>query len=93
MTFAQVIEKLQMLFPASIVGETCRPGNSYYDNAFSINYRICSCSLNDASYGAIDYIGRGKNDGIWYIGYSLSSGMITCGPKGFHYLNNTPACI
>jgi hypothetical protein len=90
MTFNQVLTKLQLIFPMAIVGDTCQPGNGYYDCAFTLDFIICPCGMNDASFNAIEYIARGKNGGIWYIGYF--SGKITCGPKGFHK-NDASVCV
>ena len=83
--FQEVIAKLLTRFPNATIGQTCQQPNQYFKCANGLHFRTCRHIATHPNYNAVEYIAREPKGGIWYIGYSPISQIITCGPKGFHY--------
>ena len=73
-------------------GATCDQRHGLVD----VDFQPCECSRSDPSYlgpngerDYFDYIGRGPNDGVWYVG---ASRKITVGQNGYHIDRGEP-CV
>lgn len=86
----EVMFILRMEFGGTI-GQTAMPGSQSWEACRALDFRLCEHSV--ALGPGRDYIARGPNDGIWYIGINGRSGIISCGQKGFHALNGTAPCV
>lgn len=76
-----------------IRGVTATPGSQYYDRARNLQFQPCECSRRDAGYDHTDYIARTPRGACMYVGIYSRGMTISCGPKGYHYLNGTEPCI
>ncbi len=75
-------------------GATATPGGSYYSTVSRLRFVRCTCAWQDTSYGCHEFIARTSRGSCYYIGLSRSRGMITCGPKGYHWYHpEVPECI
>ena len=77
-----------------VVGATAQVGSAYYDRAIRLNFVEC-CGSRSRGYNCREYIACGSRGGRLYISLNLSAEppLISCGPKGFHYLNGTNPCV
>ncbi|MBL8862414.1 MAG: hypothetical protein JNK02_10425 [Planctomycetes bacterium] len=73
------------------IGQTATPGSQYFEACCQLRFRLCECSRRVGP--GYDYIARGPDEGIWYVGINGTTGVISCGPKGHHYLHGTPPCL
>lgn len=90
----QVVSELVLTFGGTI-GRTAQPGSQAWEACRGLDFVLCPHSV--AVGPGRDYIARGPNGGIWYIGINrapgVNYGVISCGQKGFHFLNGTEPCI
>ena len=66
-------------------GRTAQPGGSYYETVSRLRFVRCKCALEDTSYLCHEFIARTSRGTCYYIGLGRRSGLITCGPKGYHF--------
>ncbi len=75
-------------------GRTATPGHQYYESASKLMFIRCQCGWDDTTYGWHEYIARSARGKFHYVGHNLHTGVISCGPKGFHYCRpEVPECI
>lgn len=76
------------------LGKTATPDGSYYRTASKLRFVPCRCGWDDRSYACHDYIARTSRGTCYYVSHNLKTGLVTCGPKGYHYSRpNIPECI
>lgn len=75
-------------------GKTVTPGGSYYQTVSGLRFIRCACAWEDPSYRCHEFIARTSRGTCYYIGLGRKSGLITCGPKGYHFLHGeVPECV
>jgi serine/threonine protein kinase len=84
---------------ARLVADGGRPGKtatagSYHATASKLRFVPCRCSWGDPTYGSHEYIARSARGKAYYVSHNLRTGLITCGPNGYHFCRpNVPECI
>ncbi len=92
MNIEEAIARMEKRYPACRRGKTAHPGHPYYESGRELDFHPCSCAASDPTYGGLEFVAVGALGGGHYIGVSKRVGIISCGPKGYHYLKGTPIC-
>jgi hypothetical protein len=91
MDIEAAIAELMRLYPGATRGETATPGNPYYEATSGLPFHLCRCSHGDPGYGTWEFVAEGPRGGVRHIGINASTGVISCGPKGYHE-RRRPVC-
>jgi len=92
MDIRQVIELL--VAEGGKIGKTAMPESNYYRTASGLDFQLCRCAMSDPSYRCHEYIARNSRGTCYYVSLNPANGLVTCGPKGYHYSHpDRPECI
>ena len=83
---------MEVRYPTCYRGETAQQGHRVLRSRATTRFPPLQLRANDPSYGGLEFVAVGPLGGGHYIGVYKKIGKITCGPKGYHYLNGTPIC-
>jgi hypothetical protein len=89
MTIEQVVAQLET--EGGNRGATATPGHADYERARNLDFTLCECSRRHGT--GHDYIARTPRGAYLYVGINGRTHVISCGPKGYHFLTGTAPCI